>query len=166
MKILKKIHSFRVSVWIWSNYLFFNSTARIWHFGIHCKAEPFCRQNFEQSPVQESFGKNLKLASKNMCVLNRAKRYIPFDSLQRSATRIFDDFSLTGGLDLQRRDFGSVCMFYRLFHGKGSEQLFDFWLSTVHFQRSFSSRTCKPWNERPAMVFHEPYDIFFLKQGF
>ncbi|XP_045459271.1 uncharacterized protein LOC123669724 [Melitaea cinxia] len=51
----------------------------------------------------------------------------PFDSIQRRAIRIVDDPKLTDDLEPLsiRRDVGSLCVFYRLYNGECSEELFD-----------------------------------------
>lgn len=116
----------------------------------------------------------------------------PFDALQRRAVRIVGDPDLTDKLESleMRRDFGSLCIFYRLFHGECSEELFNiipgspfynrttrrraklhpfylepFFSRTLRFQRSFFPRTCKLWNDLPVAVFPDRYDMSFFKRG-
>ena len=50
----------------------------------------------------------------------------PFDAVQKRAMRIVDDTKLTSGVEplSQRRDFASLCVFYRLYNGVCSEELF------------------------------------------
>lgn len=116
---------------------------------------------------------------------------LPLDSIQRRATRIVDDPLLTHGLDTLslRRDVSSLCVFYRLYNGKCSEELFslvppslfrhrtlrrwerfhphhlDAWHpSNVRASRSFLPRTCKLWNDLPPEVFPLHYNMGFFKR--
>ncbi|KAJ0174424.1 hypothetical protein K1T71_009532 [Dendrolimus kikuchii] len=116
----------------------------------------------------------------------------PLDSIQRRAVRIVDDPILADGLDTLglRRDFASLCVFYRLYNGECSEELFrmvpssSFYHRTarhrlgVHphfleplrsctqrFCRTFLLRTVGIWNELPAVVFPQRYDMGFFKKG-
>ncbi|XP_052750997.1 uncharacterized protein LOC128200723 [Galleria mellonella] len=167
----------------------------------------------------------VKLASKNLGVLNRAKHYFtpdqrlmlyksqirphmeycchlwagapryqlePFDSVQRRAMRIVDDPMLASGIEplSLRRDFASLCVFYRLYNGLCSEELFNMmptatfyhrtarhrqgvhphtlqpkWSRTTRFQRCFLPRTLRLWNELPAEVFPRDYSMGFFKRG-
>ncbi|XP_063378628.1 uncharacterized protein LOC134665594 [Cydia fagiglandana] len=95
------------------------------------------------------------------------------------------------GLELLslRRDVGSLCMFYRLYNGECSEELFDLvpssrfyhrtsrqrskvhphFLDTWHTKnkrasRSFLPRTCRMWNDLPPEVFPLRYDMGFFKK--
>ena len=116
----------------------------------------------------------------------------PFDSVQRRAVRIVDDSNLTNGIEPLglRRDFASLCVFYRLYNGLCSEELFEMmptatfyhrtarhrqgvhphtlepkWSRTVRFQRNFLPRTLRLWNELPAEVFPQAYSMGFFKRG-
>ena len=116
----------------------------------------------------------------------------PLDSIQRRVIRIVDDPILTGGLESLslRRDFASLCVFYRLYNGECSEELFDL-VPTAHFynrtarqrrdvnphflelprsttqrfSRTFIPRTTMIWRELPAAVFPLRYDMEFFKKG-
>ena len=165
----------------------------------------------------------VKLASRKLGVLNRAKQYFtsrqrlllyksqvrphveycshiwagapryqlnPFDSVQRRAVRIVDDPDLTNGLEhlSLRRDIGSLCVFYRLYNGECSKELFDLvptsrfyhrtarhrggvhphfldpgWARTVRFRRMFLPRTLGMWNELPPEVFPMRYNMGLFK---
>lgn len=115
-----------------------------------------------------------------------------FDSLQRRAVRIVNDPKLTSTLEplSLRRDIGSLCVFYRLYNGECSEELFelipasrfyhrtsrhrlgahphiiDVWVSrTARFTRSFLPHTCKLWNELPSEVFPLNYNMHSFKKN-
>ncbi|VVD05208.1 unnamed protein product [Leptidea sinapis] len=51
----------------------------------------------------------------------------PFDRLQRRAARIVGDLVLCERLDhlALRRDVASLCVFYRIYHGECSDELYD-----------------------------------------
>ncbi|RVE41561.1 hypothetical protein evm_013795 [Chilo suppressalis] len=51
---------------------------------------------------------------------------LPLDRIQRRAARIVDDQDLSDQLDplALRRDVASLCVFYRIYHGECSEELF------------------------------------------
>ena len=51
----------------------------------------------------------------------------PFDPLQRRAVRIVGDLMICAGLDILalRGDVSSLCVLYRIYHGKCSGKLFD-----------------------------------------
>ena len=112
---------------------------------------------------------------------------LPLDRVQRRAIRIVGDSRLTNRIDLLsvRRDVASLCLFYRIYHG----ELFgliaaaefhhrttrhklrfhpyhvDEWRSTtVRFKRHFLPRTTTLWNELPAAVFPERYDMGAFKR--
>ncbi|XP_063378525.1 uncharacterized protein LOC134665481, partial [Cydia fagiglandana] len=116
---------------------------------------------------------------------------LPLDSIQRRAVRIVGDPELTDGLEplSLRRDVGSLCMFYRLYNGECSEELFDLvpssrfyhrtssqrskvhphFLDTWHTKnkracRSFLPRTCRMWNDLPPDVFPLRYDMGYFKK--
>ncbi|XP_045499402.1 uncharacterized protein LOC123697028 [Colias croceus] len=116
---------------------------------------------------------------------------LPLDRLQRRATRIVGKPELTDRLDplALRRDVASLCVFYRLYNGECSEELFglipaakfhnrtarhklkyhphhlDEWLSTtVRFSRHFLPRTTKLWNSLPSSVFPSTYDMDVFKK--
>ncbi|XP_052751430.1 uncharacterized protein LOC128200816, partial [Galleria mellonella] len=113
-----------------------------------------------------------------------------FDSLERRAMRVVDDPRLTSGIEplSLRRDFASLCVFYCLYNGLCSEELFNItatvyhrtgrhrqvvhphvlqpqWSRTAQFQRCFLSRTFRLWNELPAQVFPRDYSMGFFKRG-
>lgn len=114
-----------------------------------------------------------------------------FDSLQRRTIRIIGDPKLTDSLRplSQRRDIGSLCVFYRLYNGQCSDELFnlipasrfyhrfsrhrdrahphilDPWVSrTTRFSRSFLPYTQKLWNELPPEVFPLNFDMNSFKK--
>lgn len=116
----------------------------------------------------------------------------PLDSVQRRATRIVDDPNLTDGLEplSLRRDIGSLCVFYRLYNGECSEELFDMVPTarfhhrtarrrcgahphilepplaiTQRFSRTFLLRTIRLWNELPTTVFPQRYNMGLFKKG-
>lgn len=116
---------------------------------------------------------------------------LPLDRVQRRAIRIVGDDVLAGQLDhlALRRDIASLCVFYRIYHGECSEELFDLipaaqfhyrttrhklkfhpyhldnWQSTtVRFKRNFLPRTTTLWNRLPAEVFPNRYDIAAFKK--
>lgn len=116
----------------------------------------------------------------------------PCDSIQRRATRIVDDTVLTSDIEPLglRRDVASLCVFYRLYNGVCSEELFDMmptatfyhrtarhrqgvhphtlepnWSRTARFQRNFLPRTIRLWNELPGEVFPGEYNMEFFKRG-
>ena len=115
----------------------------------------------------------------------------PLDSVQRRAVRIVDDPILTSKLEPLdiRRDFGSLCVFYRLYNGECSEELFNLvptahfrhrttrrglgthphyvdplLVSTRRFERTFLARTIRMWNDLPASVFPSDYDMGSFKR--
>ncbi|XP_026314041.1 uncharacterized protein LOC113225816 [Hyposmocoma kahamanoa] len=115
----------------------------------------------------------------------------PLDSIQRRAVRIVDDPMLTDGLEplSLRRDVGSLCVFYRLYNGECSDELFelvppslfyhcttrrrrrlhphflDAWhVTTTRASRSFLPRTSKMWNGLPPEVFPLRYNMEFFKR--
>ncbi|XP_045496949.1 uncharacterized protein LOC123695220 [Colias croceus] len=116
---------------------------------------------------------------------------LPFDRLQRRACRIVDLPELTDRLDplALRRDVASLCVFYRIYNGECSEELFalippaqfhhrtarhkqkyhphhlDAWRSTtVRFARHFLPRATLLWNTLPPSVFPNQYDMGTFKQ--
>lgn len=116
----------------------------------------------------------------------------PLDSIQKRAIRIINNPKITKKFQhlSQRRDIGSLCVFYRLYHGECSSELFDLmptspfhhrttrrrerfhphqldtWRSsTTRFSRSFLPRTCKLWNKLPRDVFLVDYDMGHFKKG-
>lgn len=116
---------------------------------------------------------------------------LPLDSIQRRAIRIVDDPKLTDRLETlrHRRDVGSLCVFYRLYNGECSEELFDLvppsrfyhrtsrhregahphildaWHpKTTRASRSFFTRTCQMWNRLPPEVFPLRYNMGFFKR--
>lgn len=116
---------------------------------------------------------------------------LPFERIQKRAVRIADDPRLSDSLeplDL-RRNVGSLSVFYRIFNGECSEELFNLvpaaqfryrttrrgnrlhahhleaWRSsTTRFSRSFLPRVCKMWNELPPTVFPQSYDLGSFKR--
>lgn len=107
------------------------------------------------------------------------------DGLQRRAIRIVNDADVTSNLEsLQlRRDVASLSVFYRLYHGECSEELFSLIPSspflnrttraglrshsltvqtisarTKKFANSFLCRTVKLWNCLPSHVFPPSYN--------
>lgn len=114
------------------------------------------------------------------------------DSLQRRAVRIIGDPMVSKFLEpLQlRRDIAALSVFYRLYHGECSEELFNLipptsfryrttrtGLSlhphvvdrisarTKKFDNSFLCRTIKMWNSLPAHVFPPSYNLGSFKRG-
>ncbi|CAF4908224.1 unnamed protein product [Pieris macdunnoughi] len=116
---------------------------------------------------------------------------LPLDRIQRRAVRIVDDQSLSVRLDplALRRDVGSLCIFYRIYHGECSEELFglipaaefhhrtsrqntkyhpyhlDVRRSTTErFLRQFLPRTTTMWNQLPTEVFPNQFDLGSFKK--
>ncbi|CAF4943736.1 unnamed protein product [Pieris macdunnoughi] len=116
---------------------------------------------------------------------------LPLDRIQRRAVRIVDDQSLSERLDplALRRDVGSLCIFYRIYHGECSEELFglipaaefhhrtsrqntkfhpyhlDVRRSTTErFSRQFLPRTTTMWNQLPTEVFPNQFDLGSFKK--
>ncbi|XP_045510061.1 uncharacterized protein LOC123705360 [Colias croceus] len=116
---------------------------------------------------------------------------LPFDRIQRRATRLVDDPRITDRLDslALRRDVASLCVFYRIYHGECSDELFgtipaaefhhrtarhklkyhpqhlDTWRSsTVRFRRNFLPRTTPLWNDLPSSAFPDRYDLGYFKK--
>ncbi|CAF4763426.1 unnamed protein product [Pieris macdunnoughi] len=116
---------------------------------------------------------------------------LPLDRIQRRAVQIVDDQSLSERLDplALRRDVGSLCIFYRIFHGECSEELFglipaaefhhrtsrqntkfhpyhlDVRRSTTErFSRQFLPRTTTMWNQLPTEVFPNQFDLGSFKK--
>ncbi|CAF4900062.1 unnamed protein product [Pieris macdunnoughi] len=116
---------------------------------------------------------------------------LPLDRIQRRAVRIVDDQSLSEWLDplALRRDVGSLCIFYRIYHGECSEELFglipaaefhhrtsrqntkfhpyhlDVRRSTTErFSRQFLPRTTTMWNQLPIEVFPNQFDLGSFKK--
>lgn len=114
------------------------------------------------------------------------------DRLQRRAERIIGNAEVANTLEsLQlRRDVASLSVFYRLYHGECSEELFDlippspflhrstraahrnhrYTVSNIpsrtkKFGDSFLCRTTKRWNSLPAYVFPPSYDMGSFKRG-
>ena len=115
---------------------------------------------------------------------------LPFDRIQKRAVRLVDNPRLTNSLESleHRRDVSSLCVFYRLYYGECSEELFslippsgfsartsrrrnkfhphhlDAWYSTtIRYTRNFLPRTCKIWNELPSSVFPQSYNLGIFK---
>ncbi|CAK1592983.1 unnamed protein product [Parnassius mnemosyne] len=116
---------------------------------------------------------------------------LPLDRIQRRAARIVDDRALSDRLDslALRRDVASLCIFFRIYHGECSEELFglipaakfhertsrqnsryhphhlDDWRSTtVRFRRCFLPRTTSLWNSLPPGIFPDRYDLGTFKK--
>ncbi|CAF4937092.1 unnamed protein product [Pieris macdunnoughi] len=116
---------------------------------------------------------------------------LPLDRIQRRAVRIVDDQSLSERHDplALRRDVGSLCIFYRIYHGECSEELFglipaaefhhrtsrqntklhpyhlDVRRSTTErFSRQFLPRTTTMWNQLPTEVFPNQFDLGSFKK--
>ncbi|CAK1593568.1 unnamed protein product [Parnassius mnemosyne] len=115
---------------------------------------------------------------------------LPLYRIQRRAVRIVEDRVLSDRLDTLtlRRDVSSLCVFYRIYHGECSEELFglipaaqfhhrtlrqnshyhpyhlDDWRSTTVRFRSFHSRTTSLWNELPPANFPDRYDLGTFKK--
>lgn len=116
---------------------------------------------------------------------------LPFDRVQRRAARIVGDKVLSGRLDSLplRRDVGSLCIFYRIYHGECSEELFGLIpaaefhhrtsrqnskfhpyhldvrkSTTTRFLRHFLLRTTTIWNQLPPTVFPIRYDLGTFKK--
>ncbi|CAF4818551.1 unnamed protein product [Pieris macdunnoughi] len=110
---------------------------------------------------------------------------------KKLAVRIVDDQSLFERLDplALRRDVGSLCIFYRIYHGECSEELFglipaaefhhrtsrqntkfhpyhlDVCRSTTErFSRQFLPRTTTMWNQLPIEVFPNQFDLGTFKK--
>ena len=66
----------------------------------------------------------------------------PCDALQRRAMRIVDDPKLTSVIEplSLRRDFSSLCVFYRLYNGMCSEELFDMMPTATFYHRTARHR--------------------------
>ena len=115
---------------------------------------------------------------------------LPLDCIQKRAVRFVDNSKLTNQLETlgHRRDVSSLCVFYRLYNGECSEELFelippsvfsqwnlrrrnqfhphhlDGWFSTTtRFSRSFLPRTCRIWNQLPAAVFPANFNMGVFK---
>ena len=125
---------------------------------------------------------------------DRSAKYLldALDSLQRRAVRIIGDEEVTRHLEpLQlRRDVASLSVFYRLYHGECSEELFNL-IPTSRFRsrttraglamhphvveplstrtrrqtKSFICRTICLWNDLPACVFPSSYNMGSFKRG-
>ncbi|XP_045493438.1 uncharacterized protein LOC123692709 [Colias croceus] len=116
---------------------------------------------------------------------------LPLDRVQRRAVRMIGDPRISDRLDplALRRDIASLCVFYRIYHGECSNELFelipaaefhhrtarhkanfhahhlDRWrTSTVRFSRHFFPRTTTLWNSLPSSVFPHMYDIDLFKK--
>lgn len=114
------------------------------------------------------------------------------DKLQRRAIRIIGNVEITKTLEpLQlRRDIASLAVFYRMYHGECSEELFQLippspFLSrntraglrchrftveeipsrTKRFGASYLCRTIKVWNSLPTHVFPSSFDPGSFKRG-
>ncbi|CAH2235743.1 jg11402 [Pararge aegeria aegeria] len=115
---------------------------------------------------------------------------LPFDRIQKRAVQLVDNPKLTCSLEPlgHRRDVSSLYVFYRLYNGECSEELFalrspslfsdrtsrrrnkfhphhlDAWYSsTVRNIRSFLPRTCKLWNNLPSDMFPQKYNLGLFK---
>ncbi|CAG9790629.1 unnamed protein product [Diatraea saccharalis] len=111
---------------------------------------------------------------------------LPLDRIQRRAIRIVDCRDTSSRLDplALRRDVASLCIFYRIYYGECSEELFGLipaatfrhrstrqeihahhlngWKSsTVRFSISFLPRTA--WNSLSPAVFPDRYDLQTFK---
>nr|XP_026499547.1 uncharacterized protein LOC113403281 [Vanessa tameamea] len=108
------------------------------------------------------------------------------DRLQRRAVRIIGDVEVTNTLEplRLRREIAALSVFYRLYHGECSEELFSLIPASPSLHRStragsrcncltvtsipsrpkqfgnsFLCRTAKKWNSLPAHVFPSSYNL-------